>query len=198
MSVFDKVEKSLKARGYGVRVFASGAEAAEYLDRRLNGVSIGIGGSATVRDIGVYEKLEKHNQVFWHWTQDPDTARLNAMTADVYLCSANALAETGEIVNMDGNCNRVAGTMFGHKKVYFLIGRNKLCPNLDAAVWRVRNVASPKRAQQMKIKTPCAVKGDACYNCTSPDRICRALVTLLGPSRAMETEVLLIDEDLGL
>lgn len=198
MSVFDKVEKSLKERGYAVKIFSTGAEAAAYLDQELDGVSIGIGGSGTIRDIGLYELLEKHNQVFWHWKQDANTARLNAMTADVYLSSANALAETGEIVNMDGNCNRVAATMFGHKKVYFLIGRNKLTPTYDEAVWRTRNVASPKRAQQMNVQTPCAVKADRCYDCKSPGRICRGLVTLLGPSMAMEYEVLLIDEDLGL
>ena len=198
MSVFDKVEKSLKERGYSVKVFSTGAEAAAYLNKELDGVSIGIGGSATVRDIGLYELLEKHNQVFWHWKQDANTARLNAMTADVYLSSANALAETGEIVNMDGNCNRVAATMFGHKKVYFLIGRNKLTATYDEAVWRTRNVASPKRAQQMNVNTPCAAKADRCYDCKSPGRICRGFVTLLGPSMAMEYEVILIDEDLGL
>lgn len=198
MSVFEKVEKNLRARGYAVKVFASGAEAAEYLDKSLDGVSIGIGGSATVRDTGLYERLEKHNTVYWHWKQEPNEARAAAMTADVYLTSANALAETGEIVNMDGNGNRVAGTLFGHKKVVYLIGRNKLVPTYEDAVWRVRNVAAPKRAQQMNAKTPCAAKADRCYNCLSPGRICRGLVTMLGPSMAMEAEVLLIDEDLGL
>lgn len=198
MSVFDKVAQNLLERGYTVKIFPTGARAAAYLDGELDGRTVGIGGSATVRDLGLYELLEKHNTVYWHWKQEPDAARMAAMTAEVYLSSANALAETGEIVNMDGNCNRVAGLLFGHKKLYLLIGRNKLTPSYDEAVWRTRNVASPKRARQMGIKTPCALKGDRCYDCKSPDRICRGLVTLLGPSRAMETEVLLIDEDLGL
>lgn len=198
MSVFDIAEKNLLQRGYSVKIFPTGAEAAEYLDRELDGISIGIGGSATIRDIGLAEKLQKHNTVFWHWLQEPGPARMSAMTADVYLSSANALAETGEIVNMDGNCNRVAGTLFGHRKVVFLIGRNKLCPTYEDAVWRVRNVASPKRAQQLGAKTPCAARADKCYDCKSPGRVCRGLVTLLGPAMSMETEVLLIDEDLGL
>ena len=198
MSVFDKAAKNLTARGYSVRIFSTGAEAAAYLDGVLDGVSVGIGGSATVRDIGLYELLEKHNTVYWHWKQEPNGARKSAMTADVYLSSANALAETGEIVNMDGNGNRVAGTLFGHKKVYYLIGRNKLTATYEDAVWRVRNVASPKRAQQMNAKTPCAEKADRCYNCLSPGRICHGLVTMLGPTMSMEAEVLLIDEDLGL
>ncbi len=198
MSVFDKVEKNLLQRGYSVKIFPTGAGAAEYLDRELDGVTIGIGGSATVQDIGLAEKLQRHNTVFWHWLQEPGPARMSAMTADVYLSSASALAETGEIVNMDGTCNRVAGTLFGHRKVFFLIGRNKLCPTYEDAVWRVRNVAAPKRAQQLGAKTPCAAKADRCYDCNSPGRICRGLVTLFGPPMSMEVEVVLIDEDLGL
>lgn len=198
MSVFDKVEKSLVERGYQVKVFSTGAEAAAYLDKEIDGVSVGIGGSSTVKEIGLYELLEKHNRVIWHWKQEPNQARREAMDTDVYLCSANALAETGEIVNIDGAGNRVASTLFGHKKVYFLIGRNKLTPSFHEAVNRARNVAAPKRAQQLNAKTPCAVKADKCYDCRCPGRVCRGMVTLWGPMMSMEAEVLLIDEELGL
>ena len=111
---------------------------------------------------------------------------------------ARALAETGEIINIDGVGNRLAGTLFGHEKVYFVIGRNKLAPDYEKAVWRARNVAGPHRAQQLGKKTPCAVKADRCYDCKSPDRVCNAMVTLWGPMTGMETEILLVDEDLGL
>ena len=120
------------------------------------------------------------------------------MNAQVYLTSANALAETGEILNIDGGGNRVASTLFGHEKVYFIIGRNKLAPTYEEALWRARNIAAPKNAQRLKKKTPCAVKGDRCYDCKSPDRICRALVTLWEPMMGMETEILLVDQDLGM
>ena len=107
-------------------------------------------------------------------------------------------AETGELINIDGTGNRVSATLFGHEKVYFVIGRNKLAPTYEAAVYRARNVAAPQRARQLGKKTPCAVKADRCYDCRSPERVCRALVTLWGPMLGMETEVLLVDEDLGL
>ena len=68
----------------------------------------------------------------------------------------------------------------------------------DEALWRARNIASPQNARRLGKKTPCAVKGDRCYDCKSPDRICRGLVTLWGPMTGMEAEVLLVDEDLGL
>ena len=198
MADFSKVKKILEDRGYAVRTFASGAEAAAYLDGAIDGRTVGFGGSGTLDAIGVYERLEKHNTVIWHWKQPADEARRAAMQAQVYLTSANALAETGEIVNIDGVGNRLAGTLYGHEKVYFVIGRNKLTPDYEQAVWRARNVAAPQRARQLGKKTPCAVKGDRCYNCKSPDRVCCGMTTLWAPMMGMEAEVLLIDEDLGL
>ncbi len=198
MTDFSTVQQALERRGYTVSTFASGAEAAAYLDRALDAVTIGMGGSCTIRDSGVYDLLSRHNTVYWHWTQEPDAARRSAMDADYYLTSVNALAQTGELVNIDGAGNRVASTLFGHKKVYYLIGRNKLCPTYEDACWRARNVAAPHRAQQMGKKTPCALRADKCYDCKSPERICRGFVTLWGPMMGMEAEVLLIDEDLGL
>ena len=198
MGIFDTVKKNLEDRGYAVEVFASGAEAAAYLDGAVDGKSVGFGGSLTLDQLGLYDALGKHNTVVWHWKQDAGPARREGMFTDVYLSSANGLAETGEIVNIDGTGNRVAATLFGHEKVYLVIGRNKLAPTYEEALWRARNIASPKNAQRLGKKTPCAVKGDRCYDCKSPDRICRGLVTLWGPMMGMETEILLVDEDLGL
>ena len=198
MADFSKVEKALKERGYSVKVFATGAEAAAYLDGEIDGMSVGIGGSATVQDLGLYELLGKHNTVIWHWKQEAAEARKAAMTTDVYLTSANAVAESGEIVNIDGVGNRVASTLFGHKKVYFIIGRNKLTPDYESAVWRARNVAAPRRAQQMGRKTPCAAEAARCFDCRAADKVCRGMVTLWAPMMGAEAEVILIDEEHGL
>lgn len=199
MMKFDTVKQNLEARGYTVRVFSTGKEAADYLDAGLDGKSVGFGGSATLDALGLYERLGTHNRTVWHWKrEDKDAARREALTTEVYLTSANALAETGELINIDGAGNRVAAALFGHEKVIFVVGRNKLAPTVDAALWRARNVAAPQRARQLGKKTPCAVKADRCYDCRSPERVCRGLVTHWGPMIGMEAEVLLIDEDLGL
>lgn len=199
MGRFDAVKENLEARGFTVRIFAAGAEAAAYLNGAIDGKSVGFGGSVTMEQLGLYETLGEHNTVVWHWkAEDGTLARRTAAAAEVYLSSANGLAETGEIINIDGVGNRVASTLFGHQKVYFVIGRNKLAPTYDEALWRARNIASPKNARRLGKKTPCAVRGDRCYDCTSPERICRGLVTLWAPMNGMETEVLLVDEDLGL
>ena len=199
MTDFTTVKKNLESKRFRVSTFATAEEAADYLDRSIDGVSVGIGGSVTAEQMGLYEKLSGHNRVFWHWR--PESAadpRREAMTADMYITSVNGMAETGELINIDGNGNRVASSLYGHKKVWFIVGRNKLAPTYEAAVYRARNVAAPQRARQLGKKTPCAVKADRCYDCRSPERVCRALVTLWGPMLGMETEVLLVDEDLGL
>ena len=195
--MFDTVKKNLEDRGFSVRTFATAAEAAAYLNEAIDGKTVGFGGSVTLKDMGLYELLGSHNEVHWHWVNGPEE-RKAAVQTQVYLSSANGLAETGEIINIDGGGNRVASTLYGHEKVYLVIGRNKLAPTYDEALWRARNIASPKNAQRLGRKTPCALKGDRCYDCKSPDRICRGLVVLWGPMMGMETEVILVDEDLGM
>lgn len=198
MADFSAVKKNLEARGFRVSVFATAEAAADYLDQNINGTSVGFGGSVTAEQMGLYDTLSAHNQVFWHWkTADKAAARRGAATAEHYITSANGLAETGELINIDGVGNRVSAMLYGHKKVWFVVGRSKLAPTCDEALWRARNVAGPKNAQRLGVKTPCAVKGDHCYDCKSPDRLCKALVVLWGPLVGMETEVVLIDQELG-
>ena len=198
MADLNKAVQALRERGYTVRCYDTAAEAADYLNAAIDGKTVGFGGSATLDAMGVYDLLSAHNTVIWHWKSEPGPARKAAMDTDIYLTSVNALAETGELVNIDGAGNRVAATLFGHQKVYFVVGRNKLTDTYDDAVFRARNVAAPQRARQLNKKTPCAVNLDRCYDCKSPDRVCRGMVTLWGPMMGMEAEVLLIREDLGL
>lgn len=198
MADFSKVEQALKDRGYAVSTFFTAQEAAAYLDRQIDGKTVGFGGSVTLQDMGLYELLSRHNTVIWHWKSKDPAARRDALMTQIYISSVNGLAQTGEMVNIDGSGNRVAATLFGHEKVYFVIGRNKLAPTYEEALWRARNIAGPKNARRLGLKTPCAIKADRCYDCKSPDRICRGLVTLWSPMLDMAAEVLLVDEDLGM
>ena len=198
MADFSKVEQALKDRGYAVSTFFTAQEAAAYLDRKIDGKTVGFGGSVTLQDMGLYELLSRHNTVIWHWKSKDPAARRDALMTQIYISSVNGLAQTGEMVNIDGSGNRVAATLFGHEKVYFVIGRNKLAPTYEEALWRARNIAGPKNARRLGLKTPCAIKADRCYDCKSPDRICRGLVTLWSPMLDMAAEVLLVDEDLGM
>ena len=192
-----KTAGALRERGFTVSLFDTGAEAAAYLDGAIDGKTVGFGGSVTLRDLGLYARLSAHNEVHAHM-ETGDMSELGpAANAAVYLTSANALALTGEIVNIDGYGNRIASSVYGHEKVFFVIGRNKLAPTLEDAVRRARNVASPRNAQRKQTKTPCAGKADRCYDCRSPERICRAMTIIWAPMLSMETEIVLVDEDLG-
>ena len=196
MADMERVRKNLEERGFQTSCFATAKEAADYLDAQIDGATVGIGGSMTIQAMGLSERLSKHNEVIWHW-EGGELRR--AMLADVYLTSVNGLAETGEIVNIDGNCNRVAASMFGPKRVYYVVGINKIAPDFEKALWRARNVAAPKNAKRLGKKTPCAVKADRCYDCKSPERICRGLRVLWRkPTGFEQAEVVLIEEELGM
>ena len=198
---FTAVRGALEARGYRVSVFPTKEAAGEYLNAQIDGVSVGFGGSVTLGELGLCESLSSHNTVLSHWSlpegMTADEARRRGMDAEVFLTSVNGLAGTGEIINIDGTGNRVASTLFGHKRVYFVVGRNKLAPTFDEALWRARNVAGPKNARRLGVGTPCAAKGDRCYDCDSPERICRGLVVLWRSMRGCDAEVVLVDEELG-
>ena len=194
MADLAKLQKNLEERGFTVTRFDTAAQAADYLDAALDGKTIGIGGSVTIQEMGLAERLREHAQVLWHWA---GSTTQDAAGAQVYLTSVNGAAETGELINIDGTGNRVASGLFGHEKVYFVVGRNKVAPDYDAALWRARNIAAPKNAQRLGRNTPCAAKGDRCYDCKSPERICRALVVYWEKPGSMDMEVVLVDEDLG-
>ncbi len=200
MADVEKLRKNLEANGYQTSCFATGAEAADYLCRQIRGRSVAFGGSKTLEALGLYERLSENNRVVWHWKSEDRAAALKeAQEAEVYLCSANGVAETGEIVNIDGSGNRLASTIFGKDKVFFVIGVNKIEPDLESAVCRARNVASPLNACRFELTTPCAVSEDRrCYDCSSPQRICAALLILWQKTKGVkECEVVIVDEKLG-
>lgn len=192
---FTAVEKNLTERGFAVQTFETKEEAARYLNDSIDGKTVGFGGSTTLEQLGAYDSLSSHNTVYSHWHGTP--AGQDAASAQIYVLSANGVAETGEIINIDGVGNRVSASLFGHEKVVFVVGKNKIARDYDTAVWRARNVAAPPNAKRLNKKTPCAVKADKCYDCKSAERICRALVVLWQPMMGMETEVILVNEDLG-
>ena len=197
MTDFTKVQQALERRGYTVRTFAAAAEAAAYLDGAIDGKTVGFGGSATLDALGVYDKLAAHNTVIWHWKQEADAARKAAMQTQVYLSSANGLAESGEIVNIDGTGNRVASMLFGPKNVALIIGKNKFAETMDECMDRIKAVACARNAQRLGLSTPCAVAG-RCTDCFSKERICSVTTIIEAkPGAISEMHLILVDEVLG-
>ena len=198
MADLEKTGKNLENRGFRVHRFASGAEAAEFLVQTLHGTSIGIGGSVTIDTLGVYDRLCGSNKVFWHWKNHAPETRERAGKAETYLCSANGVSENGEIVNIDGFGNRVAGTIYGPERVFLVVGRNKIAPDLTGAIDRARNIAAPLNARRLNRHTPCAVGEPCCHDCRSPEKVCGVMtVFFMPPTSIKEFHVILVDEDLG-
>lgn len=195
----EKTIKNLKARHFSVQHFASGEEACKYLLGKIKNTSVGIGGSKTVDQLGLYDKLVANgNEVFWHW-REPGLETLDKENAaKVFISSANAIAETGEIINIDGRGNRLAGQVYGRKTVYIIAGTNKICPDFESAVFRAHNTAAVQNCKRFPAKTPCKID-DKCHDCRSPERVCNAMLVLWGPMMDMDkVEIVLIDEELGM
>lgn len=193
--------QNFKNHGFDVSYFPTKEEAAAYLNEQIDGVTVAAGGSMTVAAMGLQESLSKHNTFLTHSNppegMTADDVRRAAMTTDVYLTSANGATVSGELVNIDGAGNRVSSTYFGHKKVYFIVGIQKFEDTLEKAIWRARNIASPKNAQRLHRKTPCAIKADRCYDCNSPERICNGLSIHYRSLHSAKTEVVIVGEPLG-
>lgn len=189
--MFETLQTNLIRKKYATRVFSTGADAANYLANAIRGETVAFGGSVTLEKMGLYERLSANNDVLWHWrVPQGSTARevlRAARDARVYLCSVNAIAETGEIVNIDGNGNRVAETCFGHERVYFVVGRNKVVATLEDAIKRAREVAAPLNAKRL---APNAARLDVA-------KIARVAAIFDSAPLAAQYEVVLIDEDLG-
>lgn len=167
------------------------------------GLKIGVGGSLTVRGIGLLEKLADNNiQVLDHWKQgltkeEISTIRLSQLTCDLFLSSANAITEKGDIVNMDGFGNRINAMTFGPKKVIIIAGYNKIVPDIDSALDRIKRFAAPLNAKRLNLPLPCTETG-YCHDCNSEARICRVTSIMQRRPSGTDISVYLLNEEIGL
>lgn len=164
---------------------------------------VGIGGSITVRQLGLIEALsERGNEVSEHWQSglskdERIQMAKKALSAEYYLSSSNALTMDGKLVNTDNTGNRVAALVFGPQHVIVIIGVNKIVKDVDAGFQRIRQRAAPLNCQRRKENTPCAKTGK-CEDCNSPDRLCRVTSIIEKKSKGIESfSVIIIGEELG-
>ena len=206
----EKTKAALEKRGYTAKIVTR-EEALAYLAGEFAGIaSVGWGGSETVKELGVRAAAEALA------AKGALEIRDHRTDCDLFLLSANALTLDGLIVNIDGTGNRVAASIYGPKRVVYLIGRNKLVEGgYDEAVVRVKRRACPPNCRRLGKRTPCA--GGTCpavaaydaaraagiirpvvgSGCESPDRICKATVVFERAPTRTPTTVLLLNEDLG-
>ncbi len=194
-----KVIKGLESRNMTGYYAATKEEALKIaLDIIPEGAKITMGGGMSVREIGLVDALKEGQYSFIDRDnyEDKREAMLMAYDADVFLSGVNAMTEDGILVNIDGNANRVSAIAQGPKKVLFIVGMNKICNDVDAAMKRARNVAAPINAQRFDISTPCKSTG-SCMNCKSPDTICCQFLITRYSKHVDRIHVILVNDDLG-
>ena len=195
----EKVIQGLKSRNMDGYYARSKEEALEIaLSLIPEGSSVTMGGCMSARQIGLTDAVGSGNYHFIDRDKEADkrAAMLKAYDADVYLASANAMSEDGVLINIDGNANRVSAIAQGPKKVIFIVGMNKVCPDADSAMKRARGIAAPTNAQRFGLSTPCAKTG-SCMDCKSPDTICCQFLITRYSKHAGRIHVILVNDELG-
>jgi len=194
---------ALKANGFEVIYVNNAKEALNKVMLLIpKEAKVGIGGSVTVRDIGLVEAIEKQsNTIFTDWgkpleLKEKIKVRKESLTSDVYLTSSNAITLRGQLVNIDRTGNRVSAMVFGPKKVIIVAGANKIVDTLVEALARIRNIAGPLNGKRLNLKTPCALTGK-CTDCNSPDRMCKVTVILEKKPNFSDITIVLVGEKLG-
>lgn len=167
-----------------------------------DGVTIGWGGAMSAQQIGLMDALRQRSVTLIDREKAADAQKRGEMmrqclTADVFLTGANALSLDGQMVNIDGNGNRVAAIVYGPESVIAVVGMNKVCDTLEQAVQRARTVAAPANSQRFHNATPCNTTG-CCHDCISPECICNQILITRHCRPAGRIKFVIVGEDLGL
>lgn len=204
----EKTRKALEANNFQVYTAEDGSAAARIvMDQILpetGARSVSWGGSGTFTSTGLYDALRRRSDLEIIDTFEKDLSdtekierRRRALLVDLFVTGTNAVTETGLLVNLDMTGNRVAAITFGPKNVAILVGRNKIVPDLEEAMMRVKGYAAPVNAMRLDKKTPCA-KTSYCEDCNSPDRICNHWTITEKAFPKGRIKVVLINESLGI
>jgi hypothetical protein len=203
----EEVRKALEANFFAATVHGTLEEAEDHLARAIvpEGpyVSVGFGGSATVGSSGLLAKLRAVPGLEVIDRNDPSLPpeiraeySRRTLLLDLFVASANAVTQDGQLVNIDKFGNRVEAMAFGPKKVALLVGRNKIVPDLHAALARAKATAASMNAIRLGQDTPCA-KMAKCFDCKGQNRLCGVTAITQRSFPAGRVHVLLIGQDLG-
>ncbi len=198
----ETVAKALQKRHFEAWYFDNKEDAAEKALSLIDeGSSISWGGSNSIVEVGLKDKIQngKYKLIDRDLAKSPAERveiMRQALLADTFLMSANAVSEDGQLFNVDGNGNRVAALMYGPKQVIVIVGVNKIAPSPEDALVRARKVAAPTNANRFDIKTPCKVTG-ACGDCATTESVCAQIVHTRLCRPAGRIKVIIVGEKLG-
>lgn len=166
------------------------------------GGTVSVGGSMTLFETGVIDFLRNGKYNFMDRYKDGITPMelkdiyRKTFLCDYYITSSNAVTESGELYNVDGNGNRVAAMIYGPDQVIVIIGANKIVSNLNAAIERVKYNAAPANTKRLNLNTPCTKVG-YCVDCKSDGRICNDYVLIKRENVKGRVKVIILNKDLG-
>ncbi|MDO4218484.1 MAG: lactate utilization protein [Synergistaceae bacterium] len=202
--LIQKTIEALKNHGFVAEFFEEREDLCDRITKIVGcNASVAIPGTVTVRELGLNTLLKnKGCKVIDRWNGDAKTPEekkkeiLQTLDADFFLTSANAVIATGEIFNIDGVGNRVAGMSWSNGDIIYIVGVNKIVPALQEAFERLKNIACPKNAKRLNMQTPCALTGH-CADCNSPQRFCRVSQLIHRAPMDRKAYVFIMKEDLG-
>ena len=195
--------KNLRSRHYEAYYCETKEQAlTKALDLIPKGASVGWGGAMSAKQIGLLDAVNNGDYRAIDRDKAPNpAARKQAMKdcllADVFITGANALSMDGQMVNIDGNGNRVAAIVYGPKSIIVVAGMNKVEDTLEAAMNRARTVAAPRNNQRFDNDNPCSTTG-ACGNCKNLTCICNQILITRHCRPVGRIKFILVGEDLGL
>ena len=199
----EKSVKSLAKNGFSALFVEDRNQAREEMLKLIpSGATVGVGGSITIREIGILDELTKNGHTIYdHWKpglsqEETFNIRRAHLTCDVFLSSANALTLEGELVNAEGIGNRICAMIFGPKKVIIAVGANKIVKDVHAALRRLKEIAGPQALSGTGLPVPCVETG-ICIDCDAPMRGCRITTIMERKPMLTDTTVLVIGEPLG-
>jgi len=200
-AVANKVISSLKGNGFNAYYAKTGEDVVRKVFELVpKGAKVAVAGSSTVRELELSELLSKKGfQVISYDAPGKKSSfeiRRETLISDVLLASTNAITLDGKMVNIDRGGNRVAAMSFGPKRTIIVVGVNKIVKDLEAALWRVKNVAAPMNAKRLNRSSPCAIDG-FCSECSSENRICKALLILERSPSFSDYHVIVVGESFG-
>ena len=195
--------KNLHSRHFEAYYCETGEQALEKaLELIPKGATVGWGGAMSAKQIGLLDAMNngEYNAIDRDKAPNPEErkkAMKSCLLADVFITGANALSMDGQMVNIDGNGNRVAPIVYGPDSIIVIAGMNKVMDTLEAAVIRARTVAAPMNKQRFELQTPCEVTG-TCADCKSEGCICNQILITRNSKPAGRIKMILVGEDLGL
>lgn len=183
--------------------YCNTAEEATALAMRMmpEGASVGMGGTETVKEMGLLDAVKNSSLHFIDRSKVTNAEEkkanfLETMGCDYFLMSSNAITIDGELVNIDGNANRVACLCQGPEHVIVVAGMNKVVDDIATGIARTQNMAAPANAARLGTRTPCATLGH-CGDCHSEDCMCCQIVITRHSRHKGRIKVILVGEELG-